>query len=149
MVHQGIVDIHDRDDASGFGNLIARQPLRVPGPIPVLVMGQCDLAGQAQQRNPRSRQNRRPHRRVGLDDAELLPRQQARLPQDLVGNPDLADVVHRRRQPNFLGGFGIPAAFLGEDLRVLADAADVRPGFGVAVLGRGDEPEGDLLLAAA
>ena len=82
------------------GISLAREPVRVPGAVPALVMVADDRAGRREQ--VEWREQRVADLRVRLDDRALLLVERPRLEQDTVGDADLADVVEDRSQADRL-----------------------------------------------
>jgi hypothetical protein len=72
---------------------------------------------------------------LALPAAEL-----AGLQQDLIGDADLADVVHRRRREQQLGALVVEAELAAEEGADCGDPVDVPAGFGVAQLDRHSQP---------
>ena len=88
------------------------------------------------------------HLGVRLHHFALLGGEVARLQQDPVGDPDLADVVHRARDPDQLGPLAVEAGEAREQGAVEAHPDDVLAGLLVAEL-RGPREPADRLLAQA
>ena len=134
---EGVVHVADGQDARGQRDVLARQSVRVAGPVPLLVVVLDD-----RQDGPGERdrvEDGRADLRVLLDLGELLLRQPPRLEQDVLRDAEFADVVQQRPgrqavqvvpgQPHVPGG--------GDG--VALDAQDVL--VGVLVLGVNGERE--------
>ena len=103
---QGVEDVGDDGDAAFERDVGSGEMVRVAGPVVVLVVGQSDRRGQFEQvwsRIPRGGGSRS---RSGVRHVSFRWREPAGLEEDLVGNGDLAKVVHRSGGPNegALGG---------------------------------------------
>ena len=107
---------------------------------------QRDLLGRPQQSHVRVLEHAGPQLRMPFHDLELLVGQAAGLEQDVVRYPHLADIVHRRCQPNCVYGLRIPARLLSQNSGVQPHAPDMRPRLIVAMLRDPHEPQRNLLL---
>src|SRR5438552_1454069 len=89
--------VGDGEDPREERDVLAREAIEVPGPVPPLVM-----VADAAPHEVDARQVADDHvaeRDVLLDDRVLIGGQRRRLAQDRVGDADLADVVHQARHP--------------------------------------------------
>ena len=73
--------------------------------------------------------------RVVVHHLALILRQRTGLGEDGIGNADLADIVHRRRQAQLLDPLGVQPHGRGNQRRRLADAQDMVAGLVVLVAG--------------
>ena len=89
------------------------------------------------------------HLGVRLHHSALVVGEAARLEQDPIRDPDLADVVHRARDPDQLGPLGVEAGEAREQRAVEAHPDDVLARLLVAELGGPREPANRLLAQAA
>ena len=96
--------IDDRHHASGPRDLVALQAPRVAAAIPVFVVRERERARELEQRILVLADDLGADRRVPLELLALRPGQRALVAQQLGGHGQLADVVHRRRLCQELGG---------------------------------------------
>ena len=96
VVHHRAERVRHRDEARGDRDVVAGEPVRVAGPVEVLVVVQ-DRRGERPQRRD-LRHDLRADPRVQLDHFALLGVQRPGLEQDALGHPDGPDVVQQRRQ---------------------------------------------------
>ena len=97
--------VADGADAPDQGDLLAAQSMWIAGAVPALVMRTGDRLGHLDQRRARAGQQRSSGRRVGLHQLPLGSAEFTALEQDLVGDPDLADVVQGAGDAQALGVF--------------------------------------------
>ena len=95
LVDQCVEDVGDSDDPAMQRDVLTRQPVRIAAAVPRLVMAARDLLGTLEDREIAAAQDLGAHARVRLHQVELFVGQVRVLQQDLVGDPDLADVVQR------------------------------------------------------
>ena len=89
-------------------------------------------------------EQRMPERRMGANDALLVRRQPARLLQDLVGDPDLAEVVQQTRDPDLLDELLAEPELLGDALDEARHRLRVLTRVGVLDVDGADEVLGGL-----
>ena len=133
-VGHGVERVGDRDDPSRDRDRLATQAGGIAAAVPALVVGERDLGRDLQNRKATFTENAPADHGVGLDDLELLRRELARLEQDRVGNPDLADVVQGGRALDHLDQLLVQAQHSREQVRGVRDALGVPVGVVVAVL---------------
>ena len=109
------------------GNLLSGQPGRVPVPVPPLVVIHGDRLRHLQYGRLAVGEDFCADQGVLLHHFELVGRQPAGFLQDRVGNADLADVVHRGRQPQKLGVVRRPTGCPGQHLAEQSGAAQCPP----------------------
>ena len=100
FARKSVVHVGDGDDLCGYWDLVALEPVRVASAIPAFVVPTANFVGVFHQRFIFPDWDRVEHLRavyrVPLHDVELFGREFAWLVQDLVGNRNLSDIVHRR-----------------------------------------------------
>jgi len=141
-----VEDVGDRRDAPLDRDLVARESLRVARSVDPLVVRERHQRGQVEQLRVRATQDAVTNLRVRLHHQPLLVAERSRLEQDPVGDADLADVVHRARDPDQLGMLGVDAGQACEQGAVEAHPDDVLTGFVIAELGRPREPANRLFV---
>src|SRR5439155_26252945 len=122
---QVVIYVANGEDAADQANLLAFHARRVAAAVPALVMRPCDVLSHLDQGVGRVGEHIGAGRGVGLLDRPLFGVELARLEQDLVGNADLSDVVHRARMAEHLGLGRAPSDRERETLAEDPDAADV------------------------
>jgi hypothetical protein len=141
-VGERVEDVGHRHDSSGQPDPLAAEPVRLPRPVPALVVAEGDLLAQPQHGEAAAGKDLRADGGVRLHERALGVAQPARLQKDRVGHAQLADVVQWRgvaKQLDELGGLAEP---LGQQRGQAADALGVLVGLVVAVLGgEGQAPE--------
>ena len=137
---QCVEDVCDRDDAADERDVLAREPGRVSGSVPVLVMRPGNRRGELEQLVAGACEERVADLRVPFHLAPLGVRERVRLAQDRLADRDLADVVQRRREADPLGEDVLETDLDGDLARRGRDALDVLAGLDVVVLHRAPEP---------
>lgn len=132
---EGVDKIDGSDNACRFGDVAPGEPLGVAAAIPALVVPQRDLGGHLEHRDLGVAQDLRADARMGVHDGALLFGEAARLLEDVVGDADLADVVHGGRLFDALTPARRLAQGFGQHAGEGADAQDVLAGVAVAVFG--------------
>ena len=100
FAHQRVIDIRDRHDTRLNGNLLPLQTVRIPGAIhPFVMIMRYIFRQHFKAFILRIAQNRTEHlrafRRVKLHLFKFLRRKTSRLPEDLIIDRDLSDVMQR------------------------------------------------------
>jgi len=90
--------VDDGEDPRRDGDLEPAQPVRVAASVPALVMARDDVAHDRREERQRI-DHLGAHERMRLDHGPLLLRQRPGLLEDVVGHPELADVVEDERVP--------------------------------------------------
>ena len=157
---QSVVHVGHRHQPRRQRNLFAPQPFGIAAAVPFFLMGIGDFPSEAQEgiggvEIPLGgRDGIAPQCGMGLHDLEFVRGQSARLEQDAVGNPHLADIVQRRRLEQQFDGFvvqgggeaGVMAKMLGQRPDIVLGAADVVAGGVVAGFRqRSHRHDGDFL----
>lgn len=141
---QGVEHIGDGDDSTAQRDGFAREPERIPRPVPFFVVAERDVPGQPQQVGALVVEQLGTNGRMRLHDRPLGRIELAGLEQDSVGNADFAYVVHRAREQHPVARVFIPAERPRQHGRVLAHAEDMEACLVVPVLGRASEATHDL-----
>jgi hypothetical protein len=102
LVRESVEHVGHGDDPSRERDLLASKPTGVASAVPALVVGERDALRHTEHLATAAGKDLGAYRRVGLDLLELLVSEPARLQQDRVRNPDLADVVERGGAPDQL-----------------------------------------------
>ncbi len=131
------------------GIVLAGEAGRVAGAVPALVVRARDHLAELHDRRARAGQQVAAHVGVALHDLALLGRQRVGLAQDVVGDRDLADVVHRARAAQQLGLVGAQPGRQRELVAQARDPLDVLAGLLVARLDGLAEALDDLQLGRA
>jgi hypothetical protein len=143
---QRVEHIGDRRDPAGQRDVLALEPARVAVAVPLLVVGVGDGRGHLERRGVGADEDAVADLRVALHHRELVDRQAPGLEQDAVGDPQLADVVHRAGDAEQLAGRLVEADPAGDQLAVAAHPLQVLPGLVVAKLRRARQTIDRLLL---
>ena len=141
---EGVERIDEADDPSADRDRLAPQAIGIPQPVPALVVRPHDVDHRERERD--RGEDLRPDGHVRLDAPELFRGQLARLAQNVVGDAQLADVVHQRPGRH---RFQLRAAHprrLRQRGGVVADAVDVRAGDAVLRVDRGGQRGNDRLV---
>ena len=134
---------------AGSGMARAGESLRIARAVPPLVVAQGDVVRHGKNHGMRSFQHLGPDRRMGFHNLEFGGRQFSRLPQDGVGNADLAHVVHRGGQAEGLGVGRGPACRQGQRFAQQPRAPDVHAGLFVAAERGRHQPVDRLFMRQA
>ena len=121
----------------------------VAGAVDSLVVGERHQRGEVEQVDVGAGEDVVADLGVALHHLALVVGEPAGLEQDPVGDADLADVVHRARDPDVLCALGVEPGEPGEQGAVEAHADDVLARLLVAELGRPREAADRLLAEAA
>ena len=143
-----VEDVCDGGDAALDRDRVAGEAVGVAGAVDPLVVGERHQRGEVEQLDVGAGEDAVAHLGVRLHHEALVRGEPAGLEQDPVGDADLADVVHRARDPDVLGALGVEPGEPGEQGAVEAHADDVLARLLVAELGRPREAA-DRLLAQA
>ena len=94
-----VVGVDDEDDPRAERDLLGREPIRVPGAVPALVVME-DPVGDGV--DAEAVQHPEADLRMALEDEPLGAGQRAGLAEDLLGDRELAEVVQAAREPGKL-----------------------------------------------
>ena len=145
---QRVEDVRDGADSALDRDLIAREAGGVARAVDPFVMRERHQRGEVEQVDIGAGEDVVTHLGVRLHHLALVVGEPAGLEHDSIGDPDLADVVHRARDPDVLGALGVEPGEAGEQGAVEAHADDVLARLLVAELGRPREAA-DRLFAEA
>src|SRR6185436_21006008 len=101
-------------------NCLPSQVIRIPQPVPALVMARRDSLRRYDEGVVATGENVRANRRMRLHDRHLFACQRSHLVQDRRRDGDLADVVNWRRAANEIDTLSRLAEELGQLARQLA-----------------------------
>ena len=141
-----VEDVRDRRDPALERDLVAPEAGRVAGSVDPLVVRERHQRREVEQLDLGAGEDPVAHLRVPLHHRALVVGQPAGLEQDPVRDPDLADVVHRARDPDHLRAVLVDPRQPREQGAVEAHPDDVLARLLVAELGRPREAA-DRLLA--
>ena len=128
-----IEHVRDRDDARSQRDVFTGQPLRVAAAVEFFVMSQGDDRAHLQIARRAVGEDFVADHRMTPHDRGFLAGVAAGLEQDLVGDADLADVVHGGGGFDLVALHGGELQFLGNEAGVFGHAQDVVAGFLIAV----------------
>ena len=118
-------------------------------PVPALVVAGGYLGGELQKRRTGASEDVAADFRMRLHLAIFGFRQTALLEKNRVGHRDLADVVHRGRQPDIVADMARQTQLDRDRFRIGSNAQRVTGRFRVLVFGGERQAMDDLLLALA
>src|SRR6476620_1230772 len=133
----GVVRITGEDDPAGDRNRRARQAVGIALAVPALVLVADDASHGAKTRD--GAQDALADRRVLAHDLPLTLGERTGLVEDLVGNPDLADVVKERRGADTADLLAVQRQGLADPRGQVDDALRVLTRVAVALLERRGE----------
>ena len=133
---QGIVGIGDGDDAGRQRDLLAREAVRIAVAVVFFMVVEGDDGAHLQVFGRAVLEDLIADAAMGLHDLHFIGGEPAGFEQDLVGDADLADVVHRRGQFDAVALLRCQAKGLGDEPGVFRHADDMVAGFLVAVFTR-------------
>ena len=139
IARKSVEDVRGGRNPAGDGYLVAGELLRVPAPVPPLVMVQGNRCGQAHDLGVRIAQDPIADLCVGLHPLKLVPCQTPGLEKNAVRNADLADVVKFASEAQALAVFLWKSQLEGNQLAIAAHPLHVRASRVVAELRQADE----------
>ncbi len=139
--------VGDGDNAPLQGNRLARQSARISAAVEFLVMRPGDQGGQVEQARLAFAQDLVALLGMRAHDHQLGVVEPPGLEQDVIGNGDLADVVHGGGAQDEILFLARQSELLGDQARIVGHALDVGAGLRVAEFG-GARQAGDHFTLA-
>ena len=144
---QRVENVGHRDNSPEQRNRLASKAVGIAGTVEFLMMRHRNRRRRLQDRRIAALEQLETDRRVRLHRPELFRRQRARFQQDLVGNADLADIVHRCGVQNQFLLRLQKAKLPSNQAGIVGHALDMRARLRIAELGRTRHAEQQFLLA--